>query len=215
MTAQTVPGVAEVRMQYVSDSQSCENVYHVEHGLTGWSLTDLETLAGLFETWEDTVAKTHRTNGTSLINIITTDLTSLAGFRIVTPPVAPIVGTGGTHPQPNNVTLAVHADIGTRGRGKSGRVFFIGLDETFITGDTVSNAEGDAIVNDLDALLANIVGHDPTWHMCVPHRVVAGVKPPVVGYTDVRDWGLSDFTVDSQKLRLPNHKKHKKPSTRV
>lgn len=212
MAGQLVPGVAEVRMQYSSDTEKCENVFHVEHGASSWSEADLEALATVFLTWEDTVAKLARNNSTSLVQIVATDLTSLAGFRFILAPDIPIVGTLGGDSSPNNVTIAIHADIGTRGRGKSGRAFWIGIAENQTDKDRISTAAGGIVEDAMNNLRFHVEGHDPAWFMCVPHRVVGGVRPPTVSYTNIRGWNLVDFTLDSMKLRLPGHKKHKKPS---
>jgi hypothetical protein len=132
----------------------------------------------------------------------------------VTAPDIPVVGSLPGDGLPNNATIAIHADIGTRGRGKSGRVFFIGLEEGQVTADNLSAGAGGELEDDMNALRTSILTHDPTWKMCVPHRVVAGVRPEIAGFTDIRAWNLSDFTIDSMKLRLPNHKKHKKAPLR-
>lgn len=208
--SQVVPGVVEIRMQYKSDGEKCENVYHVEHGAGEWSETDLEHLATLFLTWEDEVGKLHRSNEVVLYQVIATDLTSLSGFRLVIAPDIPPVGFLTGQVLPNNATLAVHADIGTRGRGKSGRIFFIGLNELDVDGNSVDAGLGGFIEDDLNTLRTRVQAADVSWHMCVPHRVVGNVRPPSASFTDIRSWGLTDFSIDSQKLRLPFHKKHKR-----
>lgn len=214
MAGQLVPGVVEVRMQYQSDAEKCENVFHVEHGVAPWSEADLEAVGTLFLTWENTVGKAQRSLFTSLVQIVATDLSSLEGLRFILAPDIPIVGSLSGDSSPNNVTIAVHADIGTRGRGKSGRAFWIGMAESQTDKDRILSAAGGAIEDAMNSLRTSVEGHDPTWRMCVPHRVVGNVRPPVVTNTPIRAWNLTDFTLDSMKLRLPNHKKHKIRSLR-
>lgn len=211
MVYQPARGVAEVRMRYLLDFENAENVYHVEHGsLDPWPLADLEDLASTFEAWEDTDGSTARSVSAHLIEVVVTDLTSLTTQK-VTRAVSPVIdGTIGGDSLPNNATLAVKADINNRGRGKSGRVFWIGLAESQVTANTINTAARDAIVLALNNLRADVLALDAAYHMVVVHRVVGGVRPAEADWSAIASFSTTDNTIDSQKNRLPNHKRHKR-----
>lgn len=211
MVYQPALGVAEIRMKYLLDFEAAENVYHVEHGsLDPWPLADLEDLASTFEAWETSDASVVRTVSASLIEVVVTDLTSLTTQR-VTRAVSPVItGAVGGDSLPNNATIAIKADINNRGRGKSGRVFWVGLAESQVTANHINTVAGDAIVLALNNLRADVLALDPAYHMVVVHRVVDGVRPAQADWSAIASFSLTDQTVDSQKNRLPNHKRHKR-----
>lgn len=211
MVYQPARGVAEIRMKYLLDFETAENVYHVEHGsLDPWPLADLEDLASTFEAWETSDASVVRTASASLIEVVVTDLTSLTTQR-VTRAVSPVItGAIGGDSLPNNATIAIKADINNRGRGKSGRVFWVGLAESQVTANHINTAAGDAIVLALNNLRADVLALDPAYHMVVVHRVIDGVRPAEADWSAIASFSLTDQTIDSQKNRLPNHKRHKR-----
>lgn len=210
MAGQPVPGVAEIRMTYVQENQNVENVYHVARDSGTWSKAELTTLADGFIGWESATAKALRASTVQLIEVVATDLTSLGGYRIVEPVTPPVQGTHDGEPLPSNVTVAVHADIGIRGHGVSGRVFWIGLTATMCSGDSIDPVPATAVESALVDLITMVAGLDASWHLSTVHRQIGGVRPPTGTYTHIRDFNFSDFTLDSQKLRLPGHKKHRK-----
>lgn len=115
---------------------------------------------------------------------------------------------------PNNATLAVKFAIALRGRGLSGRVFHIGLGESTITGGYVSGTYAGNIVTahrtfaefiESEAAATHVVAHRYAGNP--PVRLPAGVPHEVIGYS------YSDLAIDSQKLRLPNHKKRRRRTT--
>lgn len=213
MVYQPVRGVAEIRMRYLLDFENAENVFHVEHGsLDPWPLADLEDLASTFEAWESTDGSTARSVSAHLIEVVVTDLTSLTTQKVTRAVSPDIPGAIGGDSLPNNATLAVKADINNRGRGKSGRVFWVGLAESQVTANTINTAARDAIVLALNNLRADVLALDPAYHMVVVHRVVDGVRPAEADWSAIASFSVTDNTIDSQKNRLPNHKRHKRQS---
>lgn len=211
MVYQPVRGVAEVRMRYLLDTENAENIYHVDHGsLDPWPLADLEDLASTFENWEDTTAQPVRTSAASLIEIIVTDLTSLTTQRVTRAVSPALVGAVGGDSLPNNATIAIKADINNRGRGKSGRVFWVGLSESQVTANHINTAAGDGLVAALTGLRAAVLALDAAYHMVIVHRVINGVRPAEADWSAIASFSLTDTTIDSQKNRLPNHRRHKR-----
>jgi len=210
---QPAVGVLQVKMQYLYDGEKVENDYHVHHGSsTPWPIADIEDLLSVFENWEDTTASVARPSSAVLVNMIATDLTSLNALRTSRAVVPQIAGAIGTDSLPNNATIAVHFDTGNRGRGQSGRQFWIGLAEGQVNANTITTAARDAILNALAALRTAIETLDPAYRLVVVHRVVNGVRPSVAGTTNVLGFDMADLTIDSQYARLPNHKRRKRPA---
>lgn len=211
MANQPAPGVLEVRLQYLSDGEKCENVYHVHHGSSiAWPEADIEDVLSTFENWEDTTASLLRPTDVSLYNMVGSDLTSLTAFRRSRAVSPAIVGSIASDSLPNNATMAITFNTGNRGKGQNGRQFWIGLTENHVTGNSVEAAHRDSIISALEALDAAIQTLDPAYRLVVLHRVVNGVHPPTAGTTNVLSFSTADLIVDSQKNRLPNHKKRKR-----
>ena len=211
---QPVRGVVEVRMKYISDGEKCENVYHVAHGsLDPWALAPMEDLASTFEGWESTSAAPQRSSSCALHEVVVTDLTSLQTLRVTRGVVPPVAGEMIGDACPNNATLAIKADINNRGRGKSGRTFWIGLNESQTQRSAVTSGARDAIVSALTALITAIEALNPAYDLVTVHRVINGVRPAEADYSVIAAFSATDLTIDSQKNRLPNHRKHKKKET--
>lgn len=214
MVFQPVRGVVTVRMKYRLDFENVENVFHVAHdSLDPWPLAQMEDLASTFEGWEDTSAKPERGANCQLEEVIVVDETSLTTQRVTRGVVPPVVGTHAGDSLPNNATLAIKADINNRGRGKSGRTFWIGLTEGQVTANTINTANRDNIVAALNALRTAVTSLNPGYDLVTVHRVVNGVHPAEADYSVIAAFSASDTTMDSQRTRLPGHKRRRRRVT--
>lgn len=211
MVYQPVLDTVEVRMEYVLSGEKCENVYHVGKGVGDpWTLVQMEDLASTFEDWESGSAAPSRSIAAALHNITVTDLGALTGLRLTRPEVPPIPGVLAGDALPNNATFALKADVHNRGRGKSGRSFWIGLAESQVAGSTIGSGARDAILAAMNALITAVEALDPTYHLVVPHRMVGGIRPPEAVTSVVFVYSASDDIIDSQKNRLPDHRRRSK-----
>lgn len=213
MVNQPALGIVEVREQFLYDGERCENVYHVKHGTVDpWDLVDMEDLASVFADWEDATASLLRPTDVQAVNIVVSDLTSLNAQRMTRPLVPAINGAVTDDSLPNSATVAVKFDTHDRGRGRNGRQFWIGLAENQVSANTILPATRDAIIAALEALSAAITALDASYHLVVLHRIVNGIRPPQADWSQVFSFAMADLTVDSQKNRLPNHKRRKRPA---
>jgi hypothetical protein len=210
MPHQDVPNTVRVEVNYAYDNNNMANVFHVRTSDVP-SDTDLNTIATNMQTWLDTEWKPLAPTAISAQSIICTSLHDLSGPRRAYAISPAIAGTNTSPALPANVTLAVRANIGTRGRGRSGRTFWIGLCEDQVTNNEVNSTTATAVISAMTALNevmadigANLEG------LTSPHFVVGGVRPPVVATSDVLSYSLANFVTDSQRDRLPGHKKAKK-----
>jgi len=208
--SQVVPAVARFEMRYRTTDNTMENVYYVRTSSSVWAEADLDAVSAALQDWETSDAHTVRSSAVSLYEIVATDLTSLFGIRKSYDVSPPIVGTL-ANPLPMNATLALKADIGRRGRGTAGRSFWIGLADGQLNGpDQIAPVSADLILSAMNVLVSTIAGLTPIEGMCIPHFVVDHVRPPSVQADIIVKYVLSDFYLDSQRDRLPGHKKHKR-----
>lgn len=210
MAHQDVPNTVRVEVDYTYDNNNMKNVWHVRTSDIP-SDADLTQIGANMQTWLDTDWKPLAPAGILAQTITCTSLHNLEGPRKVFAIAPPIEGTHSSPALPANVTIAVKADIGTRGRGKSGRTFWVGLCEDQVSNNELAPATATAIINALDQLLelmadigANLEG------LVIPHFVVGGVRPPVVSTSNVLGYSMANFVTDSQRDRLPGHKKAKR-----
>jgi hypothetical protein len=112
---------------------------------------------------------------------------------------------------PANVTIALKLVIGERGRGKSGRLYWIGLTEDQCVGDTVETSTATALEAAGEALRTGIEALGLPWgNLVVPHLKIGDTRPTPATKSVVESIALTDNVLDSQRDRLPFHKKHKK-----
>lgn len=203
------PNVARVQMvMQDANGQLIENVMHA-YASAGWGAVNMDSLAQIFIDWWTASVAPLVASSLSLIEVIVTDLTSLNNER-VTKQVSPAVpGTLASPQLPNNVTWAVKADIGKRGRGRAGRVFVPGLGEAEATLDAINGATATSWVGALNALIPLVAANSNTPELVVLHRIVDGVKLLTQTHDAIRNFVASDLTLDSMKNRLFGHKKHK------
>lgn len=207
--AQVVPDVARFELKYRTTDDVVENVYYARISGGAWDETNLDAVEAVFENWETVTANLYRGDQVELFEIIATDLSSLFGVRkaySISPPVAGALADT----MPANSTIAVKASIGRRGRGTSGRSFWVGLAQGQLASmDQLSAAAAGNIVGALNTLRTAVAAVTPVEGLCVPHFVVGGSRPPTVIADIITEYLLSDFYMDSQRDRLPGHKKHK------
>jgi hypothetical protein len=171
----------------------------------------LDDIAAIIIAWFTTDWAPSASIGWLANEVVMTGLNSLADPRKSYPIEPPIGGSDASAELPANVTVAIKEDVGHRGRGLAGRVFWVGLASGSTVGDLLTNAAGVALIMAMDNLKANIALVPGVEGICVPHLVVGGVRPPTATSDLVTTFLLTDNTLDSQRDRLPGHKKHKRP----
>lgn len=210
MAHQDIAATLKVEMRYFLAGENAENVYYVKaSGTIDEAL--LDAVGAMFISWEDTSGSTQRSNETNFYECVVTDMSSLFGLRKTYQPPAPIQGIIAEDSLPNNATIAVKENIGRRGKGVNGRKFWIGLAETQVTANNVLPATAASIVSVLDTLRDSAAALTGLEGLAVPHLVVAGVRPPLAQSDVITGFSIADTVIDSQKNRLPRHKRHKRP----
>lgn len=204
-------GVLEVRMEYLFDEERCENVYHVHNGTSAaWDDAAIEDVLSTFEDWETTTASALRPTDVQLVNMVGSDLTSLTAKRHSRAVVPAVNGQLPQDSLPNNATISIKFDTGNRGRGQNGRQFWIGLGEAQVAANSLEPAVRDDMISALEALRASIEALVSGYRLVVLHRTVNHVKPSVAGTSNVIGFAMADLKIDSQRTRLPAHKRRRR-----
>lgn len=192
-----------------------ENVIHAVHtDGTAWSAAQLSAMLTVINTWITGSLIGHMVSAYVLDHLKGVDLSASPG-----PEVTGFGGAGGTMvgtPLPANVSLAIKFNSGTSGRGRSGRVYAIGLAKEKQTADRYDLTETtalntawaglltaiNAVTNTQMVILSRYHGVDPTTHK--PVKRAAGVCIPILSV------GATDNVLDSQRRRLIGHNRHRR-----
>lgn len=211
MAATRFPKVAQVQLKYLLGGNNLQNDFMVS-GEDDWTVESLTDLIAVFAGWAGTAGADVQSEDIQLIEIIATDLTSLDSPRVASRTDLPIAGTVDSQALPANATWAIIFQTAKRGRGRQGRIFFCGLAENQVDGNQVDGTVAGEILSAYDDLKSLVNAGPNGAELVIGHSVVDGVHlatgttDPVIAIT------YTDLVVDSQRDRLPGHKKHKRPS---
>jgi len=206
------PGVLQVEMRYEVDAQAVYNVFHViKPAATAWALDDIDDVINVFHnTYWTANVKPLMCPDFALLEIVATDLTSLDGIRVIHE-VSPIeFGTLEGVTDSNNVALAIKLGIGKRGRGVSGRIFWGPPPDSKVAGDMVDADYAASAVAAINALRDSLQALSVNGALAVLSRFSGGLPRSTGLGRAVTSVGVTDLFVDSMKLRLPRHKKHRR-----
>lgn len=214
MAHQDVTRTIQCQVNYFLDNNNAANIFHCL-ATSVIDVTLLDDIAGVINGWLTTDWAPLASDDWTANEIVLTGLNSLSDPRKSYPIAPPIPGTLTDIALPANVTLAIKEDVGHRGKGIAGRWFWVGFAGSQVVGDSVLTASATAIIaalQHLNTLLAAVPGCEG---MCVPHLVVNRVRPNPASSDLVASFVITDNTMDSQRDRLPFHKRHKKPIAAV
>lgn len=213
MAHQNVTDCVQVDINYAMQGNNASNVIHIAYTPVV-SLTDFDAMSTAIAGWLTSNWKPISSSEWAVTSLVFTDLNSANGPRKAYPLDPPIVGDLTDQPIPANSTLAIKFDIGIRGRGTAGRMFWVGLAENQVDGNTVATATITAILAALDALQTAVQTVGAPWvGLSVPHRTVGGAHPNPALQSAVDGFLATNNQIDTQKDRLPFHKKRRKKKT--
>lgn len=191
--------VCQVELFYRQDSQTLENVLHFIAPLTP-DTDSLEQLGLDTIAWWNTVIKPICTSNVSLVGVKATSLNSDTAPSVEVVTGLPLAGTAAATSLPNNVTIVVKLLTANRGRSYRGRVYHVGLIQSQVSGNEVTNTFRTALTTAYGTLLLATGFHD--HELCVASRVEDGV-PRTLGVATVVTGVQVNQTLDSQRRRLP------------
>lgn len=203
----------QVDINYAMQGNNAANVIHISY-TPAVSLTDFDAMSAAIAGWLTSDWAPLAATEWGVTSLVFTDLNSVNGPRKAYPLDPPIAGTNVNDPLPASATVAIKFDIGIRGRGTAGRMFWVGLSEDQTDGNLISGATSVAILAALDGLVTAITAVGPPWvSLSVPHRTVNKLHPNPASQSAVDGFLLTNNLIDVQKDRLPFHKKRKKKIT--
>jgi hypothetical protein len=97
-----------------------------------------------------------------------------------------------------------------RGRGTAGRTFWVGLAEDDVQGNQILSVPLGNIISALQTLNTSVITLGTFDGLCIPHMGWPGHEHNPAACRLVASYLTTNDLVDSQKDRLPFHKKRKK-----
>ena|SRR6267378_3168258 len=206
-----VPNTVEIEAVYSQDGQIMENTMYFQ-------FPSAPTLAQITALADDVRVAIHDnllpllSTTIQLLRVIGTLLDVADGLQFISTTGLPAAGSDSSAPVPSDVSFAISLRTGRRGRSFRGRNYLAGLhrDSLGSSINTITTAFANAAVAAYTDIAA--AGSDAGFVMGVVSRfsgftIVAGKKVPtprVTGiFTPITTIEVTDFTVDSQRRRLP------------
>lgn len=195
-----VPNTVSVELVHTQGTTIMENVLHFE--ADGPPFTDeMIELANDIIGWWSSDVRPQVNDQTSLIEVRVTSLDDQFAPSVSVVTGLPLAGSAAQPMLPSNVSLALTKRTALRGRAYRGRVYFIGLGEGQVVGNTVNGVTVTALVNAFNAGL-HYNTTSLSWDQVVVSRYLNKV-PRETGVTTVVTGYTSDGIIDSQRRRLP------------
>lgn len=196
-----VANTASVEFIWQCASEISENVIHVEKG-SPFSLSDLQALRGVCDTWDSTTWKSARNVNSVLLRIRTkaldTSSSPVEDYYLPTPRAGVASGSA----LPLNAAFCLKLSTGLGGRSFRGR-WYAGNLATSILADAghVASASVSGFVSNLTALRTVLATAGYTWVVTSFYTGGAwrssGLNTPITTVVAVND------ALDSQRRRLP------------
>lgn len=114
-----------------------------------------------------------------------------------------MLGVAGSFPSPGlpgNVTIAVKRSSGLTGRSSRGRIYWMGLPESEVTGNSLSVGLGNQLPTTMEDIDGAALAEG--WTPVIVSRRQAGVLLATALTYPITNWSLEDYRTDSQRRRL-------------
>lgn len=177
-----------------------KNVLNFRKASGAVTAADLEAVELAYLQWFIDLGNNEVSNQIQLIQTDARDLTSVNSFidtNVMTPPVG---GQRANAVLPMHTTLAFKLATGKAGRSFRGRLYFVGLYESAVTGDFVAVGVADAILTALNDLKADMAAQGYEW--VVVSRFANGLPRVNAVVTPITTISYVDLRVDTQRRRL-------------
>lgn len=209
MATQPCPGIAQVIISLQYDAQNIQNTLYFEN-TGGWIPGDMENLATAIDTAVAGSLMADYGQDVSYNGVTATDLTDLSSERHRIERVPAVVGGTVEDSAAANVAFCITFLTGSRGKGQQGRIFVGPIPDSQVLENKVTSIWANAYLVDLETVIAAGEASKPGTQHVVLSRWENKVKRPFGIGKLVTGVGPQNFYVDSQRDRLPFHKKHKK-----
>lgn len=209
---QPCPGIAQVTLHFAFDNQNIQNNLYFENTAL-WGVGDMAAIAAAVDPQVVAHVMPNFCADMKYLGCVATDLTSLTTERHSTVGSISQIGTEAGESAPANTCLAISFLTGSRGKGQQGRVFMGPLPQAAVNGDVVSTVWAGLMTSALDEIVTAAKAVKPGTQNVVLSRYLGGVKRPDGIGKLVTAIAPLNFYADSQRDRLPFHKRHKRRRT--
>lgn len=195
-----VPLTAQFNLRGLWQGERWENTLYLANTVA-WTEASLANEAENLADWWIASMRPNLHETCSLTEVYAVDLASDAG-PTATHTVSPAaVGLVTGQSMPNNVSLCISFRTGARGRSYRGRNYVPGLSETTVVGNTVIEANVNALVAAYEELISPSLVVEHPW--VVVSRYTNGAARSTGVRTSITAVVVVDHIVDSQRRRLP------------
>lgn len=196
-----VPNGVQAEIRYLQQDQRIENTFWFLTPGANPTPTDLQSITDFLWNWWQDEIQPIQSNFVLLREIYVTDQSDAAGETNTYSPASTTTGANANEPMPNSTTIAISLRTAKRGRSYRGRSYVVGLTRNQVVNSNLTSAAGTAWVAAYDALISGAAAGG--YQLCVCSRFAGGDPRPAGVLTPVTDALITDFTIDSQRRRLP------------
>jgi hypothetical protein len=192
----------QVNLRFTLLSQQIENTLYFEYNAGSVTTALMTTLGQDLITWWAASIAGELTTDLTFREVYVTDLTTQTSPTVTVTTGLPLNGTLSGDPVPNNVALCLSFRSSGRGRSSRGRNYISGFPEGYVSGNDIDTTLADALVVAYEELKDAATFTDD-WTWIVYSRFQNGNARPEALIAPVDAVVLTDYTVDSQRRRLP------------
>lgn len=193
------PGIVQFDGIWSLDGQNVENTFNYKKG-GAITYADLQAMATTYFNWVAATLSAWPTN-CQVVKAYVRDLTSASSVVGEFKPVVPLVGSATGTVLPNSCTIAIKRQTQHAGRANRGRVYWLALREADRADDNhIIPARADSFAADLNTLMASQLADNAATEVILHRKFGTS--------TDVTSYLLTDYTIDNQRRRLPDHNRH-------
>lgn len=195
------PNVAKVDVIHMWDGQRVENTLYF-YATTEPVYADLLSLATAVRDYWQANMLPLMSSQVAFMEVEVTKMEPVPAEYANVAALSPNIGADNNPALPNSVTLAVSFRTGLTGRSYRGRNYWLGLTEPNVTNNEVSPGLAVNIVAAYSGM-SGAASIAPGWTWSVYSRIVNGVPRETGLSQDVTSVSIVDYTIDSQRRRLP------------
>lgn len=202
MAFQPAPFTAQVTMVFaLPNGASGVNVYHCMHGDEGWTEIELESLVSMFRQWWVSEVRSGVSNECALTRVEAKDISAAVAPFTVDDLLPPMAGSVASPMLPANVSCVVSHSTGLTGRSSRGRTYMLGLPESLVSGNYVTQGLANDYNNAFEQLLVDL--RNASTPLAVLSRFTDGLPRAAALAIPIVASYLRDNRIDTQRRRLP------------
>jgi hypothetical protein len=201
-----VPNTIQVDVIYMIDSQGVENTLYFENP-DGWDLASIEAFLINLRDLIQTELMPLLSVSIQVIELVARLLDTASSIGFTMPATPGVTGGNPNEPAPNNVTYTVSFRTGLTGRSFRGRNYVPGIPNDQISTNTILADFRTGVLAFYTELKTLATDAGLSWVVVSRYSGVDSDGKPIPRVTGVttpiQSVGTADFTVDSQRRRLP------------